>query len=733
MMNFLKKIKALFTKSDVEKTSLQKTARISIILACIALVGVIVYFAVVAPLLKREEYIPELFEGEVYQNSAIYILPMYERSQIKSVEIKNSLEHYKLNSVKSDSGQITFKIEGSEHININEESLAALLADVRVLITNSPAGQDRITSTATEADLASYGLDEASDPAWFEVALTDGTSYRIYIGKSLVTTTGYYVRLEGRKNVVTDEAGNTTEYDIIYALQSSLSDTVLKSSTSIVSRSLTPYVGNDIFAASEFSLARLGKNGREVIIRVGLVKDQGVAASAKVYEMLWPKAYTIDEDKYSADVLMNLAQVNAYEIVAYGERIHDAELYKEWGLDLDKDRLESKIEENTTPIILTFNCADISEKEKDEEKYNEKASVLYFSEKQTDLNGAEFYYVYSPAYEIVGKVQAEIYQFVEWEIYGFSSGNLYFEYFTSVEALEIFNQRENLDLYFLVSGKERSRHVDVMTSTSGGKDVYYTTVNGEQVPLTYDAKYIPSGGGSYEGDFEIFRDLYYVLITRQFALYAELDESTFAGDEVVAKIAITSSPKDHPISYYKYDSNGNRVGSILRDEGGNILCTKVTVPSEIPGGAPIVYDRAYYDIAAKRFFLKTEDPNDGNMKPNGFTESGTGTVKVNLYLENTAVGEYVETTYVYEFYDMYDEYEVDGKTVTQLNPTYMCVKPSKIERTYSLTSGGEKVLIGEKTYPSEEGVYIRTATINKLFSDTNRLLRGEAIDKMGVN
>jgi hypothetical protein len=272
-----------------------------------------------------------------------------------------------------------------------------------------------------------------------------------------------------------------------------------------------------------------------------------------------------------------------------------------------------------------------------------------------------------------------------------------------------------------------------MTSTSGGKDVYYTTVDGKQVPLTYDAKYIPSGGGSYEGDFEIFRDLYYVLITRQFALYAEFDESTFAGDEVVAKIAITSSPKDHPISYYKYDSNGNRVGSILRDEGGNILCTKVTVPSEIPGGAPIVYDRAYYDIAAKRFFLKTEDPNDGNMKPNGFTESGTGTVKVNLYLENTAVGEYVETTYVYEFYDMYDEYEVDGKTVTQLNPTYMCVKPSKIERTYSLTSGGEKVLIGEKTYPSEEGVYIRTATINKLFSDTNRLLRGEAIDKMGVN
>ena len=109
MMNFLKKIKALFTKSDVEKTSLQKTARISIIFACIALVGAIVYFAAIAPLLNTDDYVPELFEGEVYQYSSIYILPIYERSQIKSVEIKNSSDHYTLDSVTSESGAITFK------------------------------------------------------------------------------------------------------------------------------------------------------------------------------------------------------------------------------------------------------------------------------------------------------------------------------------------------------------------------------------------------------------------------------------------------------------------------------------------------------------------------------------------------------------------------------------------------------------------------------------------------
>ena len=59
MRNFLQKIKALFTKSETPKTSLQKTARFSIILAAVVLVGLIVYFAIVAPILNaKENYVP---------------------------------------------------------------------------------------------------------------------------------------------------------------------------------------------------------------------------------------------------------------------------------------------------------------------------------------------------------------------------------------------------------------------------------------------------------------------------------------------------------------------------------------------------------------------------------------------------------------------------------------------------------------------------------------------------
>ena len=724
MMNFLKKIKALFTKSDVEKTSLQKTARISIIFACIAIVGLIVYFAVVAPLLKSgDEYIPELFDGEVYEYSSIYILPVREREEIKSVEIKNSVDHYKLTAYKTDTGATSFFIEGSEHITLNGETLSSLLADVRVLITNSPAGQERVTTTATEKDLAHYGLDEASDPAWFEVCLTDGSSYRIYVGKSLVTTTGYYVRLEGRKNVVKNDDGTQTEYDIIYALQSSLADTVLKASTGIVSLNLTDYLGDDIFSATDFALSRMKGGERELIIRVGLVEDQGIAAASQVYEMLYPKSYVINEDAYSASVLTNLAYVQAYEIVAYGDSIHDASVYEAFGLDLDNERLDQFKDENYA--VVTFNCADKADKE-----YEEKGNILYFSKKQTDLDGTEFYYVYSPSYEIVGKVLAELYGFVDWKLADYTSPYLFYEYFTSAEVIDIYSERADLDLRFLISGKERSRHVDVMTSSSNGET---PVLDKNRNPLVYDAKYIDGVKGEYVGDFEIFRDLYYVLITRKLALYADIDESaTSVGTDVVARLSIQTSLKDHPISYYLYDENGQRVSGALRDEGGNILCSNVKVLGS--DGNYTSVENVYYDVEAKRFFRKTVDPNDGHSKPSGFKDSGSGTVKVNLYLPVDAIGEYQETTYVYEFYDLYDEtVGVNGETAKQLNPTYMYVVPTIITRTYSLASGGERELISEEKNTAEAGVYIRTATINKLFSDTHKLLNGEQIDKMGVN
>ncbi|MBQ9748072.1 MAG: hypothetical protein IJV98_04735 [Clostridia bacterium] len=718
MRKFFSKITALFKKSDVEKTSLQKTARFAIIFAAIALVGVIVYFAVVAPILnRRDEYVPELFPGEVYKNGAIYILRQYERTEIASIEVKNDLEHFKLNAYDMN-GAVSFQIEGKEHIPLSLEKVSYFIADVRSLITNSPAGQERVTATATEENLKNYGLDEASDPAWFKVTLNDGTSYQVNVGNSLVTTTGYYVTLEGRKNVV-----DGVEYDIVYALQSSLASTVLSGSETLVSTELTTYDTN-IYSASLFAIEKYKGEEREPVVIVGLVEDKGISASSSVYEMLYPASYVINEDDYGADVLTNLAYVNATEIVAYGDRVHEPEVYEKFGLDLDLTRLEEGTDKNYAMVYFSTAPTDT-------ENYSDSLVFLYFSEKMTALDGTAYYYVYSPEKQVIGKVAAENFAFVEWSLVKYTNPYLFFEYFTSCDFFEIVSAREDLDYRFNLTGKERTRTATV--TTKDGETVY--TESG--APLTYKTQYVTSAQGvEYVGPFEIFRDLYYVLITRSLALYAEVDENvTSVGDEVVATLTVRTTPKDHPISYYTYDQNGNR-GVQVRDEGGNILCHKVVVPTTLSDGTvkEISYDKAYYDEEAQRFFLKITDSNDANDKPAGFTVTSINTVKPSTFLPVSAYGEYKETTYSYEFYDLYDEYvDYNGNTVRQQNATYMYIVPTTTVKTYKLVSNGEKELIKTETERAEIGVYIRCATIDKLFSDTHKLLNGETIDTMGVN
>ncbi len=721
MKKFLQKITALFKKSETEKTSLQKTARIAIIFAAVAIVLAIIYFAAVAPLLKQhEEYVPELFEGEIYQMNSIYILRTYERNEIASIHIKNDLTEYDLDAYQTASGDIRFRIRGNEDMTISAEKEAYLLADVRNLITNSPAGQERVTATATAEDLKNYGLDTASDPAYFEVTLTDGSSYRINIGKPLVTTSGYYVTLEGRKNVV-----DGVEYDIVYALQSSLADSVLKGSEILLTTDLTVYDQN-ITQATFFSIEKMQGEKRETTIAVGLVDDVNISASSKIYEMLYPSSYTINEDEYGM-VLSNLMYVTASEIVAYGEKIHTPEVYEKYGLDLDSDRLLEGTDRNHAMLYYTTTDPEA-------ENFEESFSILYFSKQQTSLDGIGFYYVYSPMREVIGTVPAETFEFVEWGIAEYTNPYLYFEYFTSCDYFEIVNEREKLDISFTLTGKERTRHVEV-TST-GGEIVYTTTDTGAKIPLTFTAKYERTDKGQvFTGEFERFRDLYYVLITRSLALYAEIDDTmTTAADTPYATIKVQTAPKDHPISYYIYE-NGQR-GALVRDEGGNILCHEVLVPTTLSDGSVknISYEKAFYDLDAGRFFLKSTDSNDGNEKPNGFGPSAIGTVKVNTFLPMSAYGEYDETVYSYEIYDLYDEYiDYDGNPTSQLNATYKYVIPTTTTNTYRLTSGGERELVETEVERAEVGVYIRTAAIDKLFSDTHKLLNGEEIDTMGMN
>ena len=173
--------------------------------------------------------------------------------------------------------------------------------------------------------------------------------------------------------------------------------------------------------------------------------------------------------------------------------------------------------------------------------------------------------------------------------------------------------------------KRENRHADVTTAGDNGVIVYRETAEGASIPLVYDVSYRFIGSGSsasiqYEGEFENFRNLYYVLITRQLALYAEIDEEMTSVDSEPSRIVrVKTLPKDHPISYNQYNENGVAI-AMLRDQGGNILCHNVVVTTTLSDGSTreITYDTAYYDEEAGRFFLKSVDTNDGMEKPSSF-------------------------------------------------------------------------------------------------------------------
>ncbi len=696
----------------------------------VALIALILYLTVIAPMIREEvENIPELLEGEVYENKAIFILRKVERTEIASVEIKNDYNRYSLISYQKSDGSTSFYLDEDPTRELSEDTISTLLGEVRLLITNSPAGMARVNDRATEEDLALYGLDEASDPSWFTVTLHDGTSYRIIVGDALTTSKGYYAMLDGRRNTVTSEDGLTASYYVVYDLQSGLSTSVLAENTCLISTMITPYYGNSIFNMTDFALTRLDENGeREMILRAGLTEKAGISASNSNYRMIYPKAYMLNEDIYNK-VLSMLSTITAEKIVAFGDKIFTPEVYEKYGLDLDPERLESLTDKNHG--MLYFNCADESD-----EHYEEYACVIYFGELSNEVDGS-YYYVYSPAAGVIAKISAVDYEFFDWSIAKFTSEYLYYEYFTSAEFIELVSAQDGVDLRLTFSGKENNRRAVATTSGDDGEQIYVEKDDGGRIPLIYDTKYsFGQFGVEFDGSFENLRDLYYVLITRQLALTANVDTSmTVVADTPTRFLSVKTSPKDHPITYYLYDSAGNK-SKQLRDQGGNILCTDIVTTIKRADGSESVltYDEAYYDVTAKKFFRKAIDTADGMEKPMNYGGDADNYVTVTTYLSEGTTGVYSETVYEYEFYDLYDEYvNIDGETVRQLNATYSYVVPTTKTLTYRLSAGGERELLSEQVNRAEEGVYIRTAMLDKLYSDTNKMLAGETLDLTGVN
>ena len=169
----------------------KKQKKLIIILAVCAVFLTCMYFFVVSPLIAKwtavEEVLPELLPGEVLgTNNRILMFEHVEKAGMQEIEVHNSYGSYTFYRGADDNFYI-------RDLNNTPYSLAALSS--LVVSSGYTLSLTRVTTDCT--DWAQYGLDAASEPAWYQITTLDGTKHKVNIGSMIPTGGGYYCSYEG--------------------------------------------------------------------------------------------------------------------------------------------------------------------------------------------------------------------------------------------------------------------------------------------------------------------------------------------------------------------------------------------------------------------------------------------------------------------------------------------------------------------------------------------------------
>ena len=672
------------------------------------------------------------FFGDYKDISDGYVYNMYFKGP-------NDDGTYCVYNIYAITSQNNFVLRGYEDIELDYVSTSTVIVGAGYVTVIAPNSENyRVTDTATKEDLKMYGLDEESNPSYIKVTLHSGEEYKYYIGRNLSSNGGYYIMADGRTNKT-----ETGEYYIVYVLNAETAKALLAPSTSIVTTLICDYIGNDSASITDFRLYRqlYDSDHYSLIMRGGIVTEETKTASNTSYLMLYPGAYILNETKFYSDILTNLAYIYANETLAFGDSVYDSEVYTKYFLDCDKERLEQGTDGNYAKIMYS-----LEDRNSDGVCSEESYTTIYFSPKQTNETGYSFYYVYSPQRQLISSLDADTFQFIEYSLPDFTNGRLYFNYINSTDYFELICKELGVDVRFTMSGNERTLKAIATKSGENGellKKINYESK--EEEDAIFDLKYeIQKIGNyydvSYSGDFERFRSLYYVLITR--AITTEIDASQYeTSEEPTMYVKAQSTKKDQSISYYKYTVSGQRVvdeegrNVQVRYLGGNIICTNVEVNTMI-GGEEVhqVYSVAYYDEVNKKFFTKIVDSHDGYEKPANYAYDDENTLIVTRYLPANTTGEYTSTEYSFEIRDIYTtSIDSTGKEVKRINQTYKLVTPTVTEYTYRIEADGSRTLLKTVVSEGQQSVLIRTQVIEKLFNDSINLLEGREFEKEASN
>lgn len=710
------------------KTTLQKQAIAIIVAAALLVAGLVFYFAVLPGLEKEEAGIGELYPGEALDSTGntMYIVNPVMRKSMTKIEVKNSMGIYVLNA-KGSSNSKTFELEDAPGVVLDEYSLAGVVVAAGQPITaRADSKHYRAHESATEKDLIRYGLDEASNPSWFRVTYVDDNgkeqSYKIVMGNKVPTSANCYAYVDSEDRMVdyVNEDGTTEKRYVIYVLDSTSYQTLLFGKTALVGTNVGTYLGNGAYYAERFTIYRYENGERKLAIDIQ--KSETTASGLAQYEMAYPGGYNVDPDIFTESVLPTMVDFLADQVVAIGSEIYTEEVYTRYGLDLDKERLEAGTDSNYTKFYIKA-----LDSNGDDAEIN-----IYISDVFVLEDGTTCYFAYLPEQQEIVKLSSETYEWFNWSFGEYVDLRMFNGYIGSLDYFSVLMADKSTDVRFTLTGNPYNHHVSVTTADGS---MVLKDENGETI--VFDVEYETGVvKPTFKGQFENFRLLYYVLITR---MLDSTETPVKVADDAESSITVVvqSIDRDRNQQYYKYvdgkietDESGNNQAVIY--EGGYVMVKNLTYTSK--NGVTIHHDVAYYDEATGKYFVKTKDSNDGEEKPKTYNYTEDNKL-VPVFINATdATAEYMTVTYEYKFYDLQSTFtNADGSVKEYINQTYMLVVPTTTTTVWRIESDGTRTKLSEEVSENNNmGSYIRKVSVEKLISDTYKALNGIQIDEWGV-
>lgn len=400
----------------MKKISKQK--RPFIICAAIFVALLIVYFAVIVPLVNSgtEDVTTDPIEtvaGEVLGTNNRYLMfPQVERKNMQSIVVENEYGTFEFYRDANDE----FQIRGYEGTTFDLTKFSSLVTSCGYTLAKV-----KVVDNATDAELAEYGLDNPA-ASWTLTTLT-GDKYTVHVGYDLLTGGGYYCMLEGRRSV--------------YVLDTSIAETIMAPIEYMCSPIIMAGVAqDDYYMIDNFTVM----TGEDVLCSMTIVptEEQNNADALVEHILQYPAPYYPNTDVLY-DIFYSFMSLSGTEVVKLGPTDEDLENY---GL-------------MNPAHTLYF-------------EYQNAKIMLIFSEQQE----GGLYYVYSSLFpQIISTVDSETAYYLEYDLLDWITAYPFQQWITSVSAMEV--EGSGADVKFSLSHG---------TTDSGSATLEVTASNGLVIP-----------------------------------------------------------------------------------------------------------------------------------------------------------------------------------------------------------------------------------------------------------